>query len=97
METDSKPHIEVPTRPVRNGLLAFATAAWPLLGWLGWSMGLYSSDMNNEWILLLGVSMIFLLRWPTGRELVTVFLIPLFWLAAVFLPVYFLRRKAASS
>ena len=64
-------------------------------------MGLYSSDMNNEWILLLGgVSMIFLLPVayfaPDQAELVTVFLIPLFWLAAVFLPAYFLRRKAAS-
>jgi len=104
VETDSRPsQREVRTRTVRNGVLSFATAAvWPLLlGWLGWSMGLYSSDMNNEWVLLLGgVSMVVLLPVayfaPDQAELVTVFLIPLFWLAAVFLPAYFLRRKAAS-
>ena len=104
VETDSRsPHREVRTHPVRNGLLAFATAAvWPLLlGWLGWSMGLYSSDMTDEWVLLFGgVSVTFLLPVayfaPDQAELVTMFLIPLFWLAAVFLPPCFLRRKATS-
>ena len=99
----STQHRELRTHPVRNGLVAFVVAAvWPLLlGWLGWSMGLYSSDMNGEWVLLFGgVSMIFLLPVayfaPQQAELVTMFLVPLFWLAAAFLPPYFLRRKAAS-
>ena len=94
------PHLDVPPRPVRNVLLAFAVALlWPLLlGGIGWSFGWLSAQAPDEFILLFGgLSVIFLMPIafliPQQAELMMMILIPVLWFAVVALLPYLLRRK----
>ena len=102
-EIERAPHLEVPPRSVRNGLLAFAIAfLWPiLLGGIGWASGLLSMQAPDEFLLLFGgLSVLFLIPiaflMPQQSELVMLLLVPVIWIGVVGLVPYLSRRRLGS-
>ena len=98
------PQLDARPRTLRNGLLALVAAAvWPiLLGSIGWSIGLLSSQAPGDLLFLFGgASIICLLPiiylMPQQADLLLLILVPVLWLAVVLLPPYVLRRRMGST